>query len=127
MRFGWTEKPTEELLPYYSKKFDIITEDVKLIWNDRVIIPASLREILLNDLHAEHLGIVKAKQLARKYVWWPMIDQDVESKVKECVVCQETAKKPSNTHNTQNGHGLWDRGNVCTLILLDPKKEKCSL
>ena len=76
---------------------DITTEDNKLIWNDRVIIPTSLREILLNYLHAEHLGIVKTKQLARKYVWWPIIDRDVESKVKECVVCQETAKKSSDT------------------------------
>ena len=100
-RFGWTEKPTEELLPYCSKRVDITTEDNKLIWNDRVIIPTSLREILLNDLHAEHLRIVKTKQLARKYVWWPMIDRDVESKVKECVVYQETAKKPSDTQQAK--------------------------
>ena len=106
-RFGWTEKPTEELLPYYSKGMEITTEDNKLIWNDRVIIPTSLREILLNDLHAEHLGKVKAKQLARKYVWWPMIDRDVESKVKEYVVCQETAKKPSET---QQGKWSWPMG-----------------
>ena len=85
-KFGWTEKSTEELLPYYSKRMDITTDDSKLIWNDRVIIPTSLREILLNNLHAEHLEIVKTKQLARKYLWWPMIDRDVESKVKECVV-----------------------------------------
>ena len=98
---GWTETPTEELFPYYKKRIDITTEDNKLIWNDRVIIPTSLREILLNDLHAEHLGIVKTKQLARKYVWWPMIDRDVESKVKECVVCQETAKKPSDTQQAK--------------------------
>ena len=34
-------------------------------------------------------------------MWWPMIDRDVESKVKECVVCQETAKKPSDTQQAK--------------------------
>eukprot|EP00794_Sanderia_malayensis_P018492 gene18492-20341_t len=90
---------------------DITTEDNKLIWNDRVIIPTSLKEILLNDLHAEHLGIMKTKQLTRKYVWWPMIDQDVENKVKECVVYQETAKKPSETQQAKWSWpgGPWQR------------------
>ena len=34
-------------------------------------------------------------------VWWPMIDRDVESKVKECLVCQETAKKPPDTQKAK--------------------------
>lgn len=106
-RFGWNDQPTEELLPYYNKRLDITTEDDKLVWNDRVIIPTSLREILLNDLHTEHLGIVKTKQLARKYMWWPLIDRDIENKVKECLVCQETAKKPSET---QQAKWSWPAG-----------------
>lgn len=106
-RYGWTDQPTEELKPYYSKRLDISTEDDKLIWNERVIIPSSLREILLNDLHAEHLGIVKTKQLARMYLWWPGIDRDIENRVKECLTCQETAKKPPDT---QQAKWSWPAG-----------------
>lgn len=38
--------------------------------------------ILLKDLHAEHLGMVKMKQLARKYMWWPKLDKEIEETVK---------------------------------------------
>ena len=106
-RHGWVDNPTEELMPYYNKRLDITTEDDKLIWNDRVIIPTSLREILLNDLHAEHLGMVKSKQLARMYLWWPGLDRDIENRVKECLTCQETARKPPDT---QQAKWSWPAG-----------------
>ena len=34
-----------------------------------MVIPDSLRGILLKDLHAEHLAIVEMKQLACKSMW----------------------------------------------------------
>ena len=38
-----------------------------------LLVPADLsfEALLLADLHAEHLGMVKMKQLVRKYFWWP--------------------------------------------------------
>ena len=57
-------------------------------------------------MHAEHLGISKTKQLARMYMWWPVIDRDIENRVKECLTCQETAKKPSDTQ----AHWSWPAG-----------------
>ena len=44
-------------------------------------------EILLKDLHVEHLGIVRTKQLARNYMWWPRLDAEIESTVKVCHSC----------------------------------------
>jgi transposase InsO family protein len=96
-KHGWTETPTQELIPYYNKRLEITNENDILIWNDRVVIPSSLREMLLKDLHTEHLGIVKTKQLARMYIWWPNIDRDIEHQVKSCQICQETAKSPPDT------------------------------
>ena len=37
----------------------------------RVIIPPSLRNRLLLELHEEHPGIVAMKSIARSYIWWP--------------------------------------------------------
>ena len=69
-RNGWPESPQSEFQPYYSKRLELSTEDGILLWNSRAIIPETIRGILLKDLHAEHLGMVKMKQLARKYFWW---------------------------------------------------------
>ncbi|KAL1470421.1 hypothetical protein MTO96_040447 [Rhipicephalus appendiculatus] len=50
----------------------------------RVIVPGKLRSFLLDELHEGHPGIVRSKQLARSYVWWPSIEADLEHRVKAC-------------------------------------------
>ena len=83
------------MIPYFRKRLEITVEDDILMWDSRVIISKSLQE-LLKDLHAEHQGMVKMKQLARRYVWWPYIDKDVEQIVRACEMCQENAKSPTS-------------------------------
>ena len=92
---GWPEKPPPELQPYHTRRLELSHEDGILLWDTRVVIPESLRDILLKDLHAEHFGIVKMKQLARKYLWWPKLDKEIEETVKSCTACQEEAKSPN--------------------------------
>lgn len=94
---GWPEHPEPVFQPYYSKRLDLTHEDGVLLWNSRVVIPESLRSLLLKDLHAEHLGMVKMKQLARKYLWWPGLDKEIEETVKLCTACQEAAKSPASS------------------------------
>ena len=42
-----------------------------------------------------HPGISKMKALARTVAWWPGIDKDIESRVKECSPCQENQNRPA--------------------------------
>ncbi|PFX28231.1 Transposon Tf2-6 polyprotein [Stylophora pistillata] len=91
---GWPERPEQIFQPYYSKRHDLSHEDDILPWNSRVVIPESLRSIVLKDLHTEHLVMVKVKQLAGKYLWWPGLDQEIEGTVKLCTACQDAAKAP---------------------------------
>ena len=49
--------------------------------------PEVLQARLLNELHYTHPGIVKMKLLARSYMWWPKLDQNIEDMVKSCREC----------------------------------------
>lgn len=55
----------------------------------RVVVPKTLRILLLAELHQGYQGIVRIKELARSYVWWPSLDSDIERQVKSCQACQE--------------------------------------
>ena len=39
------------------------------MWGIRVIVPTTLRNKVLDELHEGHLGVVKMKTLARGFVW----------------------------------------------------------
>ena len=53
-----------------------------------MLIPRTGRESVVKLMHEAHLGIVRMKNLARGYVWWPGLDKDLEDKVKSCETCQ---------------------------------------
>ncbi|XP_037037375.1 uncharacterized protein K02A2.6-like [Bradysia coprophila] len=87
------EKQTE-FRNYWLKKDELTMENGVLMWGYRVVIPTSLRQRLLSDLHAAHSGIVKMKARARSYFWWPNIDQDIENVSRKCVQCLTNAPNP---------------------------------
>ena len=110
-KHGWPTTVTDpDLRLFCNRQTEISLQDGILLWNSRVLVPESLRAILLHDLHAEHLGIVRMKRLARLYMWWPKLDADIEEVVKLCPHCQINAKKPPKTHGTwQWPAGPWKR------------------
>ena len=60
-----------------------------------MVVPARGQQQLLEDLHTAHPGIVRMKNLARSYLWWPGLDGDIEEKVKSCQVCQLQSAAPA--------------------------------
>ena len=108
---GWPESTTDqELLPYFTKRWELSVADNILLWNERVVVPESLRELLLNDLHYEHSGAVRMKRLARRYVWWPRIDKEIEETATQCQDCQEQARMPAKEYASWSWPtGPWQR------------------
>ena len=91
---GWPSTCDKSLLTYSAKRSELLVFQGCLMWGSRVVIPPQGRSIVLQELHEGHPGMTKMKALARMYVWWPLIDRDIEKSVQECCHCQQHQSAP---------------------------------
>ena len=49
---------------------------------------------LLKELHETHLEIVRMKELSRRHIWWPGIDEAIKEVAKRCSAYQRSNKDP---------------------------------
>ena len=85
---------TPSLKPYMIRRNELTVQSGCLLWGYRVIIPPTLREKLLAELHSGHCGMVRMKEIARSYFWWPSLDAAIEEKAKSCSSCQKLRNVP---------------------------------
>ncbi|XP_024876666.1 uncharacterized protein K02A2.6-like [Temnothorax curvispinosus] len=64
-----------------------------LMWGYKVVLPEKMKSAMLKQLHKNHFGITKIK-LARSYLWYPNMDQDLERLVKTCEICMSFRAEP---------------------------------
>lgn len=93
-------KLPDELTIFKSKLNNLSCENGCLFYADRIIIPQNLQRSVLKLIHENHAGMVRMKMIARSYVWWYKIDQDIESFVNKCLPCQQTLNVPKEKVTT---------------------------
>ena len=111
---GWPSVVKEMFIPYHRRRNELSVENNCVLWGMRVVIPTVLRRRILEELHEEHLGIVKSKSFARGYIWWPRLDSDIESMVQSCQVCSAVQKSPPKAplHPWQWATRPWQRVHI---------------
>ena len=109
---GWADDENPAIQTYYQRRNELTVEDGCLLWGIRVIIPGSLRERVLQELHEGHPGNVRMKSLARLHVWWPKLDQSIASVVRDCAKFQSNCK----SHHCIRGIGQTRPGREFTSI-----------
>ena len=115
VRLGhWPAQPSDDLAPFYRRRTELSCHDGCLLWGQRVIIPKQLCNQLLVELHEGHLGVCRMKALARSFVWWPGLDQDIEAVAAKCDECKWTASMPATAarHPRQHPNSPWNRIHV---------------
>ena len=75
--------------PYWSYKDDLAVIDSVGMKGRCIIIPESLKQQVLDQLHVNHMGIEKPKLLVCKSVYWVNINNDIENHIKNCNMCLE--------------------------------------
>ena len=94
---GWPPYVNEPaLMSFWQRRDELSVEDNCLLWGRRVVIPDNLQNNILAELHECHPGICRMKSVARSYVWWPAIDQDIEDKVRQCGICINNQLSPKS-------------------------------
>ena len=81
------------------------------MWGTRIVVPQKLRQDVLELLHTAHQGVVAVKALARSYVWWPRINDEIEEATKACKACQDSRNLPakSKPHPWEPAKKPWER------------------
>ncbi|XP_026290645.2 uncharacterized protein K02A2.6-like [Frankliniella occidentalis] len=96
---GWPntrQQTVVEARPYWQVRNDLFVEDTFVVLTDRIVVPLSLRKMVLKRLHTAHLGIEKTKARARQSVYWPGMSNDIATMTKECRACER--------HSARNYH-----------------------
>ena len=72
-----------------------------VFYEDKIIVPKSLRTTIISLLHKGHPAINKMS-MATRHFWWPRITEAIQKKCDNCVPCKMAGKsiKP-NTPSTE--------------------------
>ncbi|XP_064464778.1 uncharacterized protein K02A2.6-like [Ornithodoros turicata] len=87
----------EQLSPYLKLRGEITSVGGIVLRGSRIIPPSSLRKRIVDIAHESHSGIVRTKQRIRERYWWPRMDAEIETYVRDCYICRE-ADKTAVTH-----------------------------
>ena len=121
---GW---PTKQHIPveigvYYGQRDELAVMNELVFRGERLIIPKTMRKLILADIHHGHMGIESMLRRARESVYWPCMSNDVRDYVLQCDTCcefgQSQCKEPLECHEVPNRS--WQKV-ACDLFSIEDK------
>ena len=97
MLHGWPRQESAVplcLRPFYSVKSELSCIEGLLVFRDRIVVPTSMRNCILELIHESHQGIAKCRDRAAMAVWWPGLSKGIKELVEGCDSCREN--RPTN-------------------------------
>ena len=80
------------LAPYWNIRNSLVVMEGDVVWyNDRLVLPLSLRPRALEVLHSAHQGVSCMEDRARGIVYWPGITADIQFTRDSCPDCCKNA------------------------------------
>ena len=82
----------QDISPYlFSYWRDLSVKHGCVCLDERIVIPKSIKDAVLEDIHSTHPGSFAMLSLAQN-IWWPYIHRDILAKASECKACTEIGK-----------------------------------
>ena len=94
---GWPKQESAVplcLRPFYSVRSELSCIEGLLVFRDRIVVPSSMRDCILELIHESHQGIAKCRDRAAMAVWWPGLSKGIKELVEDCDSCREN--RPTN-------------------------------
>jgi hypothetical protein len=85
----------EQLREYWNYRDELAIADGIILKGTRFIVPKSLQDDVLKQLHYAHQGVEKCRLRAKASVFWKGINDDIERTVRLCPTCQRHQNAPS--------------------------------
>ena len=81
----------KELSDYMRYRDSLYTSDGVVLYQDRAVIPSSLRRTILEGLHSAHQGVSSMQSRAQSIVFWPGMTLDIQETRSKCRECNRNA------------------------------------
>ena len=101
--YGWpttVQELPKELQAYWTFREEMSVEDGLILKATRIVIPPSMQESIIQQLHEGHLGFTKCFNRAKQTVYWPNLRKELEELVLNCKLClkhSSAKRKPKPT------------------------------
>lgn len=93
---SWPENKnnlSSEVKVFYKLKHQLYVKDNILFFDNKIVVPKSLRMNMLKLIHEGHFGIEKSKSLARGIFYWPGLATELEKFISSCKICEKYMRK----------------------------------
>ena len=91
------------LHPFWCFRDELVVLDGLVMKGNRVVIPASQQVQTLERLHDAHQGLTSTLRRARRTVYWPNLQDDVQKMIEQCDECQIHGDKKPRPSERQIG------------------------
>ena len=95
IKHGFPNHVHPSVSEFKSNSQDLTIVKGCIMYRNRVFVPKPLRSKILSQFHEGHPGICHMKSIVRALIWYPGIDKDVATLVKQCTLCRNVLPKPS--------------------------------
>ena len=80
-----------EIAEFWDFRHSLNVTDGVVLYNDRIVVPSSLRQRVLENLHSAHQGVTSMTSRAVSTVFWPGITANIENARNSCRTCHKNA------------------------------------
>jgi len=102
---GWPERRADvpsQLQVYFPFREELSIQDGVVFKGERIIVPSSLRQCMMDKVHARNLGIQGCFRRAKEAFYWPGIYKQITEFISRCSICNsykpEQQKEPLKCH-----------------------------